>query len=156
MRHDLIEAVFALGGEDDLVRLLTRVEALEAFLGSDDGANLLVAYRRAANIVRIESKKDGGDFARPVETARFAQDEEGALHDALSSAAAGAGRALAEEDFGVAMSSLATLRRPVDDFFERGHGQCRGWRLAREPPAGCCPRSGRPCGKRADFGRIEG
>src|SRR5262249_37556053 len=58
IRHDLITAVFALGDEDDLVRLIARVEALAAFLNSDDGANLLVAYRRAANIVRIEEKKD--------------------------------------------------------------------------------------------------
>ena len=57
MRHDLIAAVFALGGEDDLVRLLARVDALAAFLASEDGANLLVAYRRAANIVRIEEQQ---------------------------------------------------------------------------------------------------
>lgn len=59
MRHDLISAVLALGSEDDLVRLVARVEALTALVGSDDGANLLAAYRRAANILRIEEKKDG-------------------------------------------------------------------------------------------------
>ena len=59
VRHDLVDAVFALGGEDDLVRLLSRVQALQDFLATDDGANLLIAYRRAANILRIEEKKDG-------------------------------------------------------------------------------------------------
>ncbi len=59
MRHDLVAAIFAVGGEDDLVRLLARAEALAGFVASEDGANLLTAYRRSANIVRIEEKKDG-------------------------------------------------------------------------------------------------
>ncbi len=64
VRHDLVDAVFALGGEDDLVRLLARVEALRGFIESDDGKNLLVAYRRAANIVKIEAKKDKSRLVR--------------------------------------------------------------------------------------------
>ncbi|MEM7225287.1 MAG: glycine--tRNA ligase subunit beta [Pseudomonadota bacterium] len=155
VRHDLIQAVFSLGGEDDLVRLLKRVEALEAFLGSDDGANLLIAYRRAANIVRIEAKKDGADFAQPVETERFAQDEESTLHAALGSAAQGAEKALAEEDFTMAMSSLAQLRRPVDEFFDQvtvnaEDGSLRENRLRLLSSIGATLRQA------ADFGQIEG
>ena len=71
VRHDLVAAVFALGHEDDLVRLLARVDALAAFLGSEDGANLLVAYRRAANIVRIEEKKDGVSYVGAIDPDRL-------------------------------------------------------------------------------------
>ena len=71
VRHDLIAAVFALGGEDDLVRLLARVEALGAFLKTEDGANLLTAYRRASNIVRIEEGKDKTRYADAPDPARF-------------------------------------------------------------------------------------
>jgi len=107
VRHDLISAVFALGGEDDLVRLLDRVAALEGFLDSDDGANLLVAYRRAANIVRIESKKDKRAYDGDADAGRFRQDEETALFGALGSTAEAAGDALAKEDFTGAMSAMA-------------------------------------------------
>ncbi len=120
VRHDLIDAVFALGGEDDLVRLLARVAALGRFLATEDGADLLLAYRRAANIVRIEAKKDKRDgFGQPVEPARFAQDEETALYDALAAAHDGIAARLSAEDFEGAMTVLAGLRRPVDAFFDR-------------------------------------
>src|SRR3546814_12555580 len=72
---DLIDAVFALGGEDDLVRLLARVEALGKFLATDDGANLLVAFRRAANILKIEEKKDGKAFDGTVDPAKLRSEE---------------------------------------------------------------------------------
>ena len=87
VRHDLVAAVFALGGEDDLLRLLARVEALRGFLESDDGEHLLVAFRRAANIVRIEEKRDGARFNGAADPAQFAQGEETALADALDGAA---------------------------------------------------------------------
>jgi glycyl-tRNA synthetase beta chain len=118
IRHDLIAAIFALGGQDDLVQLRRRVEALAAFLGSDDGANLLIAYRRAANIVAIEEKKDGQTFAGPVDAAALVQDEEQALAAALDSVGPEVARALASEEFGRAMTALATLRRPLDAFFQ--------------------------------------
>jgi len=118
VRHDLVQAVFALGGEDDLVRLLARVDALDKFLKSDDGANLLTAYRRAVNIVRIEEKK-GGWTDGPVDPARLKQAEEAALANALGKAEAEAGTALAAEDFAAAMTALAALRRPVDAFFDK-------------------------------------
>ena len=118
VRHDLIDAVFAVGNEDDLVRLLARVEALGAFLGTDDGANLLVAYRRAANIVRIEEKRDGVAYDAPVDTGRFVLDEERTLDLALDRARETASRRLAGEDFAGAMAALAALRPPVDAFFD--------------------------------------
>ena len=124
VRHDLISAVFALGGEDDLVRLLARVDALRTFLESEDGANLLVAYRRASNIVRIEEKKDGKSYNSGVDAARLRQGEEKALHQALAASAEAGGRALDAEDFGGAMAALAQLRRPVDAFFDKVTVNC--------------------------------
>ncbi len=118
MRHDLISAVFALTAEDDLVRLLARVEALAEFLGSEDGGDLLVAYRRAANIVRIEEKKDAAEYRENVNSALFRQDEEGALSAALDEAKSALDRNTANEKFSDAMTALAQLRPPVDAFFE--------------------------------------
>ena len=119
VRHDLINAVFALGGEDDLVRLLARVEALHRFLATDDGANLLVAYRRAANIVRIEEKQDGRAYDGPARRERLEMPEEKALADRLEAARAKAEGSLAREAFDEAMTALATLRAPIDEFYER-------------------------------------
>jgi glycyl-tRNA synthetase beta chain len=122
VRHDLVDAVFALGGEDDLVRLLARVEALQAFVGTEDGRNLLVAYNRAANIVRAEEKKDKALSRRidgEVDAALLLAPEEKAVADALSRADARAGAALDAEDFTAAMTALAELRAPIDVFFDR-------------------------------------
>ncbi len=118
VRHDLITAVFALGGEDDLVRLLARVEALDGFLASEDGANLLTAYRRAANIVRIEEKKDGRSHGGKAEETLLKAGEESALHAALTHASHAAEETLAREDYTAAMHGLSGLRRPVDAFFD--------------------------------------
>lgn len=117
VRHDMIAAVFALGGEDDLGRLVGRAQALQRLLSGEDGANLLAAYRRAANIVRIEEKKDGpqGDA---VTIALLEQSEERALSAALDAAGSIAGPALAAGDYAAAMAALAGLRAPVDAFFE--------------------------------------
>ncbi len=117
VRHDLIDAIFALGDEDDLVRLVRRVEALQAFLKSDDGANLLVGYRRAANILRIEEKKDGRDYRGVPDGLQ--QDEEVALQRILTKTKLEAAKALHAEDFAGAMAELARLRVPVDVFFEK-------------------------------------
>ncbi|HKF74341.1 MAG TPA: glycine--tRNA ligase subunit beta [Stellaceae bacterium] len=119
VRHDLITAVFTLGDEDDLVRLLARVAALGKFLKSDDGANLLVAYRRAANIVRIEEKKDGRSYDGPVRREALEMPEEGTLAERLEVATAKAKIALDKEAFDEAMTALAGLRAPVDEFFDR-------------------------------------
>lgn len=123
VRHDLISAVFAVKradgtGEDDLMRLLARVRALGSFLESDDGANLLTAYRRAANIVRIEAKKDGREY-RDVDPALFDQKEEGILWTHLHMVQDRFRSALESEDFTAAMTALAELRAPIDAFFDQ-------------------------------------
>ena len=118
IRHDLIDAAFSLGGEDDLVRLVARVEALQTFLKTDDGGNLLAGYKRAANILKIEEKKDGKAFAGTVDEARLADPAEKGLFAALQMAKASIGQALATEDFAAAMQQMAGLRGPVDLFFE--------------------------------------
>ncbi len=155
VRHDLISAVFALGGEDDLVRLLDRVRALEEFLGSEDGANLLTAYRRAANIVRIESKKDQRAYNGGAAPGRFAQGEETALYEALGKAAESATPALETEDFAGAMAALAKLRRPVDDFFDRVTVNADDEDL-RENRLRLLAQIGATLGQVADFSKIEG
>jgi glycyl-tRNA synthetase beta chain len=118
VRHDLISAVFALGGEDDLVRVLARVAALAGFLSSDDGQNLMAAYRRAANIVRIERKKDGEALSGAPDAALFAQEQEKNLFACLQDVVDGVKTALKTEEFEQAMQHLARLRAPVDAFFD--------------------------------------
>ncbi|MFN4353202.1 glycine--tRNA ligase subunit beta [Parvibaculum sp.] len=118
-RHDLVDAVFALEGQDDLVLIVKRVEALSEFLGTEDGANLLAGYKRAVNILRIEEKKDGAGYDATPDAALFAQDEEKALAAAIAAATSRAKDAVAQEDFAAAMSALATLRAPVDAFFDK-------------------------------------
>ena len=117
-RYDLIDAVFALPGQDDLLMIVRRVEALGRFLDTEDGENLLVGYRRAANILRAEEKKDGeGAFAGAHDPCRLELPEEFALADALAAAGAEARERAAREDFEGAMRALADLRAPVDAFF---------------------------------------
>jgi glycyl-tRNA synthetase beta chain len=118
-RHDLIDAVFTLGNEDDLVRLVARVEALQTFLKTDDGKNLLAGYKRAANILKAEEKKDAKSYAGSVDAARLADPEEKALGTALDKAKAAVAPALEKEDFEGAMRAMAALRAPVDAFFDK-------------------------------------
>ncbi|MCW5732312.1 MAG: glycine--tRNA ligase subunit beta [Alphaproteobacteria bacterium] len=118
-RHDLITAVFALAADGDLVRVLARVRSLQALLASEDGANLLTAYRRAANILRIEEKKDGARHAEMPDPLLLQAPEEQALFDALNEAAGRSEAALAHEEFATACQALAGLRHPVDAFFDR-------------------------------------
>jgi glycyl-tRNA synthetase beta chain len=113
VRHDLIDAVFALGGEDDLVRLLARVTALQAFVETDEGANLLTAYKRAANILKKEKWDASAVSAANVEPA------EAALAKALAAAEPKAKTAVEAEDFTAAMAALASLRAPIDAFFDK-------------------------------------
>ena len=146
VRHDLIDAVFALGGEDDLVRLLARVHALQAFVATEDGTNLLAGYKRAANILKKEDWQGSGksegierigeedplalvddpDLA-PIIAAEFAahnslsytpEPAEKALIEALDQAEPQAADAVEKEDFAAAMAALASLRKPIDAFFE--------------------------------------
>ena len=118
-RHDLVDAVFALEGQDDLLMVVRRVEALGAFLESDDGKNLLAGVKRASNILRIEEKKDGKAYAGRVDVALLKEPEEKALAAAVATAKQEAAAAVAKEDFAAAMRALAKLRPTVDAFFDK-------------------------------------
>ena len=148
VRHDLIDAVFALGGEDDLVRLLARVHALQAFMGTEDGTNLLAGYKRAANILKKEEFAAGAVNPSP-------EPAEAALIAALDAAAPLADAAIAAEDFTAAMAALATLRAPIDAFFD-------SVTVNADDPAVRAARLGllssfrAAVHKVADFSRIEG
>lgn len=150
VRHDLIDAVFSLGGEDDLVRLLARVKALQAYITTAEGANLLAAYKRAANILKAA---DGVDAAAPAPADLVA--EERALLTALDTAAPNAAAAVDAEDFEGAMAALASLRAPIDAFFD-------GVMVNDEDPAkrafrlGLLARFRDAVHRVADFSRIEG
>ncbi|SDW21403.1 glycyl-tRNA synthetase beta chain [Albimonas donghaensis] len=118
VRHDVIEACFQLGGQDDLVLLVARVKALQAFVETEDGANLLQGHRRAVNILTAEEKKDGIEYSLDPDV-KFAEGaEETALFAALDAAEPKIAAALAEEDFAAAMTAMAGLRAPIDAFFE--------------------------------------
>lgn len=185
VRHDLIDAVFALGGEDDLVRLLARVHALQSFVETEDGVNLLAGYKRAANILKKEDWRgiegeisctgeedplalvDDPDLA-PVIAAKMAErhaaektlsytpeNAEKALIDALDSAEPQAAAAVEKEDFAGAMAALASLRKPIDAFFDE----------VTVNDSDCTKRTGRlalldrfraAVHNVADFSRIEG
>ena len=116
VRHDLIDAVFALGGEDDLVRLLARVHALQTFIGTEDGVNLLAGYKRAANILKKEGFKGTEDA--PISLSYTPEPAEKALVDSLAEAGPRAATAVEAEDYAGAMAALATLRGPIDAFFD--------------------------------------
>ncbi|MBM3517754.1 MAG: glycine--tRNA ligase subunit beta [Alphaproteobacteria bacterium] len=119
LRHDLIGAVFALHDEDDIVRLMARVEALSDFLASEDGANLLTAFRRANNIVAIEERRDRVSYrGDALATGLFREPDEARLHAALATVGAAVTTALAAEDFAGAGRAFARLRPAVDAFFD--------------------------------------
>jgi glycyl-tRNA synthetase beta chain len=125
-RHDLINAVFALGDEDDLTRLLARVDALKSFVESEDGANLMSAYKRASNIVRIETEKDRKttgkkdlSYNTSIDTDTFAEPEERELAAVLEEIELQKAAALLNEDYVIAMAHLSNLRGPVDRFFDK-------------------------------------
>jgi glycyl-tRNA synthetase beta chain len=156
-RHDLIAAAFGQVGtaEDDLVRLLRRVDALANFLASEDGANLLTAYRRASNIVAIEERKDGRKYADPVDPALLDQPEERALADYLAKVGSRAGTLLSSEEFEKVMAELARLRRPVDDFFDKVTVNCDDPAL-RENRLRLLSAIRATMNRVADFSQIEG
>jgi glycyl-tRNA synthetase beta chain len=117
-RHDLIDAVFSLGGQDDLLMIVRRVEALSKFLDTDDGKNLFAGVKRATNIVKAEEKKDGKAVTGKVDTTILVKGEEKDLHRAVEAASALAHKALEQEDFEATMRALAKLRAPVDAFLD--------------------------------------
>lgn len=119
VRHDLVSAVFALDGEDDLVRLLARVDALADFVSGESGVNLMAGYKRASSILRIEEKKDDMSYDATVDVALLSQDEERRLYEALIDVRHKALPLLRAEDYAAAMAGFAELRGPVDAFFEK-------------------------------------
>lgn len=118
-RHDLVDAVFALPGQDDLLLVVKRVEALGRFLATEDGRNLLAGAKRAANILRIEEKKDGASYEGGVDMVLLHAPEERALAEAIAGLGPKIEAALEAEDFEAAMALMARLRAPVDAFFEK-------------------------------------
>jgi glycyl-tRNA synthetase beta chain len=183
VRHDLIDAVFALGGEDDLVRLLARVHALQAFIATEDGKNLHAGYKRAANILRKEDWQGiEGEIARtgeedplamvddpdlaPVIAAKMAdrhaaalayapEPAEAALIAALAEAGPRAEAAVAGEDFAAAMTALASLRAPIDAFFDAVTVNDPD-PAKRQARLGLLDQFRAAVHKVADFSRIEG
>ena len=154
-RHDLVSAVFATEDEDDLVRVLDRVEALDLFLDSDDGANLLTAYRRAANILRIEEKKDGDSYTGQANESLFVEKEERILHERIAETRADAGIALEHESFVEAIAHMATLRAPVDAFFDNVTVNCDDPALRRNRLL-MLSQIRSTLDRVADFSKIEG
>jgi glycyl-tRNA synthetase beta chain len=118
-RHDLIDAVFSVGGEDDLLMMVRRVAALDRFLATDDGRNLLGGVKRATNIIRIEESKDRRSYSGLPNGKMLVQAEEKALATAIASAEAQARKAVEAEDFEAAMRAIAKLRAPIDSFFDK-------------------------------------
>ena len=118
-RHDLVDAVFALEGQDDLLMIVRRVEALGKFLATDDGKNLLAGYKRAANILGIEEKKDNKQYSGEPDTKLLQQPEEKALADAIQKVEGEVANALKQENFEGAMAAISKLRAPVDAFFDK-------------------------------------
>jgi glycyl-tRNA synthetase beta chain len=118
-RHDLVDAVFSLGGQDDLLLVVRRVEALGKFLDTDDGKNLLAGTKRASNILSIEEKKDKRTFDGAPDAGLYNLPEEKALASAIDQVKSEAGAAVQREDFATAMSAMAKLRPAVDAFFDK-------------------------------------
>ena len=118
-RHDLIDAVFALPGQDDLLMIVRRVEALGRFLETEDGATLLALVRRALNILKIEEKKDAKSYDGAPAAKLLKEKEEKALNTAVGAVGEKVTKALQSEDFEGAMAALAKLRAPVDAFFDK-------------------------------------
>jgi glycyl-tRNA synthetase beta chain len=159
IRYDIIKAAFLPTGqkgiEDDLVRLLARVDALTKFVGTEDGADLLIAYRRASNIVTIEEKRDSRSYNEPVDTGLFREPEEETLFQRLSGMSTTLESFLREEQFDRVMERLATLRRSVDEFFDKVTVNAEDPAL-RENRLRLLSRIRAVMNQVADFSQIEG
>jgi glycyl-tRNA synthetase beta chain len=118
IRHDVIDACLDMPGADDLTLLVKRADALQSFLSTDDGENLVQGFRRAHNILRQAEEADGVEYSFGPDPKLAETDEERALFAALDTAEAEIAPAMADEDFATAMSALAGLRGPIDAFFE--------------------------------------
>ena len=153
-RFDVLDAVLAAGEDDDFVRLMKRVEALEAMLGTEDGRNLLAAYKRAANILRIENAKDGPHEGAPEQSA-FAQEEEHALASALTGTLVHFEPLLQSEVYEELMVKLAAIRPAIDAFFEKVTVNAESPELRRNRLR-LLARFTHAVNQVAEFSRIEG
>ncbi|MEX2166725.1 MAG: glycine--tRNA ligase subunit beta [Methyloceanibacter sp.] len=153
-RHDLVDAVFALGG-DDLLTIVRRVEALGRFLDTEDGEHLLIGTKRAINILRIEEKKDSRSYDQPPDSNLLERPEEKALAKAVDVVEKEAAAAVAKEDFEAAMTAMAKLRAPVDAFFDHVTVNADDERL-RENRLRLLNRIRATTLTVADFSKIEG
>jgi glycyl-tRNA synthetase beta chain len=154
-RHDLVDAVLSLGQQDNLVLIVRRVEALGKFLETDDGKNLLAGTKRAANILRIEEKKDGKVYSGAPDASLYLTAEEKTLAAAVAQTKVDASSAVAKEDFAGAMAAMAKLRPAVDAFFDKvkvndDDAKVRANRLALLNEIRSATRAV------ADFSKIEG
>jgi glycyl-tRNA synthetase beta chain len=154
-RHDLVDAVFALEGQDDLLLIVRRVEALGKFLDSEDGKNLLAGYKRATNIIRIEEKKDSREYTGAPDAKLHGLPEEKALAAAIATTKTDATRAVEKEDFAAAMRAMAKLRPSVDAFFDKVTVNVEDKRL-RENRLKLLNEIRAATRAVADFSRIEG
>ncbi len=154
-RHDLIDAVFSLGGQDDLLMIVKRVEALSKFLDTDDGKNLLAGVKRAANILKIEEKKDGKTYNGHIIPAQLVKRAENDLNSAITVAMGKVKKAVEAEDFEGAMAAIAKLRPPVDAFFETVVVNEKNESF-RENRLNLLNRIREVTAEVADFSRIEG
>ncbi len=154
IRHDIIDACLAMEGNDDLALLVKRAEALNATLATDDGANLIQGYKRAANILSQAEEKDGVEYSYGADPKFFEDASETALHAALAEAEAVIAPALKAEDFATAMAAMAALRAPVDAFFEAVQVNAEN-QIVRRNRLNLLSRIRTLCGQVADLGRIE-
>jgi glycyl-tRNA synthetase beta chain len=154
-RHDLVDAVFALRDQDDLLMIVRRVEALGTFLETDDGRNLLAGYKRATNIIRDEEKKDKRGYSGAPDETLLQAPEEKRLAEAIESAEREMAKALGKEDFAAAMGAIAKLRAPVDAFFDKVTVNADDKAL-RENRLKLLDRIRQATLAIADFSRIEG
>ncbi len=158
-RHDLIGAAFwksdSAGPDDNLLHIVARAEALADFVGTDDGANLLTAYRRAANIVVIEKRRDGRDYQGAVDPRMLRQPEERVLAERLDEMSARAEPLQRNEQFAEAMVELSRLRQPVDEFFDKVTVNADEPKL-RENRLRLLSRIRDTMNQIADFSQIEG
>lgn len=154
-RHDLVEAVMATTGEDDIVGKVARLSAIDAFLGTADGGSLVTACRRAVNILRAEEKKDGRERSADVTDSALSAPEEKALAAALETAHKAIAPALQAEDFAAAMTAMAALRAPLDAFFDKVTVNDKDPAL-RENRLRLLARVRETLGRVADFSKLEG
>lgn len=155
IRHDIIDAVLTMPGNDDLVLVVKRAEALAAFLKTDDGTNLLQGLKRAANILAQAEDKDGVEYSFGADPKYADTDQERALFAALDAAEPAIRAAVATEDFPAAMSAIAALRSPVDAFFEAVQVNSDN-QILRRNRLNLLSRIRETGRLIADFGRIEG